>query len=419
MSVVGQPSIVRISAKGQSLQLGLGVRVVKLSYQDSEEKDDLCTIGFHDPFFKLTDSEQFSEGTEWIVQWGFPGKMHPPRKVLLKRPKFRYGEVEVECLDKGSQLKVQENWDVPTKVTPRQIIQKIAEKNQLEAIISGEGLDEVMSCFPFAGRTDFDVLKYFEARAQNHVFKVQNDKLMFTRRELEAPPKATFEYAPGRASRLISYEISVKDQDNAKKSKRTTAVSVDPYTRKKKVYHADESSTSTTNLGTRRVIDNIKTSFKVDSLGKVLKGGTKTATVQGQATGSSLIVPPGSDKEIENLAKGHRHKSLLDNCEARFEIVASPDDPFLNSGDLIEVRGIGKKFSGIYRIINITHDVSDGYKYQIDAKRNAVGKTGKSAKGPKLNGVENTKKAVAAGAEKIKKFVTGAISKLPFKLPAK
>lgn len=415
MSLIGHPSIVRITAKGQPLQLGLGVRVTKLSYQDAEEKDDLCTIAFHDPYFKLTDSEQFTEGTEWIVQWGFPGKMHPPRKVLLKRPKFRYGEVEIECLDKGSQLKIQENWDAPTKITPRQIIQKIAEKNQLEAIITGEGLDEVLSCFPYAGRSDFDVLKYFEARAENHVFKIQDDKLLFTKRELEAPPKATFEYAPGRASRLVSYEISVQDQDNAKSSKRTTAVSVDPYTRKKKIFHSDEASTSTTNLGSRRVTDHFKTSFNVESLGKVLKGGTKSAVVQGQATGLSLIVPPGSDKEIEAIAKGRRRKSLLDNCKATFEIVASPDDPFLQSGDLIEVRGIGKKFSGSYQIITISHDVSDGYKYKIDAKRNAVGKTSKTGGGQKLNGVENTKKAVAKFTKTIKKGITGALSKLPFK----
>ena len=127
-----------------------------------------------------------------------------------------------------------------------------------------------------------------------------------------------------------------------------------------------------------------------------------------------MIMPPGSDKEMEQVAKGHRRRSLMDNCQARFEIVASPDDPFLNSGDLIEVHGIGRKFSGSYQIVGITHDIGEGYKYSIDTTRNAVGKTSKSSKGPKLNGLENTKKAVLqTGSEKIKKIVKGAISKLP------
>ena len=380
----------------------------------------MCTINFHDPFFQLTDSEQFSENTEWTVQWGFPGKMHPPRKVIVRSPKFKYGEVTVELLDKGSKMKVEENWEVLKKVTPKQIIQKIAEKHQLEAVITGEGLDQILASFPFAGRTDFDVLRYLEGRAENHTFKVQDDKLLFTKRELEAPPKATFAYAPGRASRLISYEIGTKGHANAKKSKRTTAVSINPYNRKKVIFHADEASAPMTNLGNRRVTEGLKNTFKVDLPGLGQKGGTKKAVVQGQATGSSLILPPTSEKELQSVAKGVRRKSLMNNSPGRFELVASPDDPFLRGGDLIEVRGIGKKFSGIYQIIDITHEISDGYKYSIEAQRNAVLSTTKTS-GPKLiHGPQNKKKSIfEVGSDKIKKAVKGAFSKVPFQKIAK
>ena len=78
------PIIARIFAKGQPLTLGLGTRVLQFQYEDSEKEDDLFNVTFSDPFGELVDSDQFQEGTEWSVQWGFAGKLHPPRKVIVK-----------------------------------------------------------------------------------------------------------------------------------------------------------------------------------------------------------------------------------------------------------------------------------------------------------------------------------------------
>ena len=98
--------IIRINAKGDSLKLPLGAQVLNCSYEDTEKEDDMFNVTFADPYHNLVDSDQFKEGSEWTVQWGFPGNLFPARKVLVKRPKFRWGEVEIECLDKGSTLKV-------------------------------------------------------------------------------------------------------------------------------------------------------------------------------------------------------------------------------------------------------------------------------------------------------------------------
>lgn len=407
MPVLNDPLVVKIVAKGQPLSIGLGVRVMSFSYEDAEKKDDLLRVTFSDPFHTLVDSEQFLEQTEWTVQWGFPQKLHPPRTVLVKRPSFTYGQIEVECMDKGTKLKSEENWKVENRTSVKKIIEGIAAKHQLKTDID-PNVDERIDAFPKGGMSDYDVMRYLESRSEDHVFKIENDTLVFQRRKLDEPPKATFEYRPGRYSRLLSFQIGVKDQDNAKKSKRVTAVSVDPVTYKRKVFHADEGSTATTNLGSRRTNDQYNTSFPINAPGSI-PGGQKENPTLGEATGKMVFLPPASDKELERVAKGKRRKALLDTCEAQFEIVASPQDPFLKSGDVIEVQGIGNRFSGNYRIVTINHDLSSGYKYVIKANRNATGKPKGGNKANKsLNGPTNKKTSLAGQVETVEKTVKGS-----------
>ncbi len=400
------PIIARVVAKGQPLSLGLGVQVFQFQYEDSEKEDDLFTVTFSDPFHTLVDSDQFQEGTEWIVQWGFAGKLHPPRKVIVKRPRFAYGQVEVQALDKGSALKLEEKWTTYKKTTARRILEEIATDYGLTL-----DMDPLEMDIPFlatGGRTPFDLLKYIASRTEDHVFKVIGDKLQFKKRDLNAPPVARFAYAPGRDSRLISFDIQIKDQDNAKSSLQTTAVTVDPFTHKTKSFSADEGTSPTSNLGNVRVTRNYVTSF-TDTIIKAI-GASVPHKNLGNSTGKTLALPPKEDKELKAIASGHRHGALLDNVEANFEISAAPDDPFLKSGSLIEIRGIGRKFSGMYQIVSIRHDLTDGYKYSIVGKRNAMGATGSNPVSGILNGPINIKNAFEKLVDFAETTVVGSIS---------
>jgi len=400
--------IVKIVAHGQPLTLGLGAHVISFQYEDSEKEDDLFTVSFGDPYNELVDSDQFQEGVEWSVQWGFAGKLYPARKVIVKRPRFAYGQVEIQALDKGSELKLEEYWGTYQKTTPETIIEEIASAHGLKLEIDPLGFSTV----PFmaqGGKTHYDVLKYLQSRAEDHFFKISGDILKFKKRNLNAPPVAQFSYAPGRDSRLVSFDIQIKDQDNAKSSMQTTAVTVDPFTHKTKTYSADEGSISTENLGNVRVTNNYKTSFQT-SISKIT-GASIPHQSMSISTGKSLPLPPKNNDEMNSIVKGKRRASLLDNVEAAFEVSASSEDPFLESGDLIEVRGIGKKFSGMYQIITIGHDLTDGYKYSINAKRNAKGFTGEtSASTPLLNGPINIKNSVKDVIQFVEKNIIGSIS---------
>jgi hypothetical protein len=221
---------------------------------------------------------------------------------------------------------------------------------------------------------------------------------------------ARFAYAPGRDSRLISFDIQIKDQDNAKSSMQTTAVTVDPFTHKTKTFSADEGSTPTENLGNVRVTRKYLTSF-TDTIIKAVGASILHKSI-GDSTGKTLALPPKGDGELKSIASGHRHAALLDNVEANFEISAAPEDPLYKSGDLIEVRGIGRKFSGMYRIVSIRHDLTDGYKYSIVGKRNATGATGNEPVENVLNGPINIKSSFQKLVDIAERTVVGSVSGL-------
>lgn len=400
------PIIARIFAKGQPLTLGLGTHVLQFQYEDSEKEDDLFNVTFSDPFGELVDSDQFQEGTEWSVQWGFAGKLHPPHKVIVKRPRFAYGQVEVQALDKGSDLKLAESWATYKKTTLQNVLEDIASSHGMK--LDMDPLELAIPFLAMGGRSHFDVLKTLAARTADHVFKIVGDTLEFKKRNLNAPPVARFAYAPGRDSRLISFDIQIKDQDNAKSSLQTTAVTVDPFTQKTKSFSADEGSSSTENLGNVRVTKNYMTSF-TDTIRQITGASVLHKNIS-NTTGKSLALPSKTDSEMNAIVQGRRHEALLDNVEANFEISAAPEDGFFKSGDLIEVRGIGKKFSGMYQMLSIRHDLNDGYKYSITAKRNALGSTGNLSATEVLNGPINIKGAVEKLVELVETTVVGSLT---------
>lgn len=399
------PLIARITANGQPLPLSPGNSVVKFVYEDCEKKDDLLKVTFTDPFYKLVDSEACIENTLWVVQFGFAGKLHPARKVYVKRPKFTDKEFEVECLDKGADLKVEERWHAKGKTTVKEILGEIANRNNLKLVLDDPGLR--IESFPYGGMTDFEVIKYLESKCEDHFAKVSSDQLLFQKRKLNVPPVASFAYQPGQDSRLLGWDIKTKEQDTAKSSNQTSVVSMDPYKYKREIYKSDEGSTPTENLGNRRTMDTLVLGFSTGISNSQTSGGKASSSAQGQTTGKSLPMPPNDKKILEGTAKGKRRDALLDSCEAKFDIVADPSDPYLGSGDIIQVVGIGKKYSGNYQIVSIKHDLSEGYKYEIEARRNAVNSTS-SKPGKGLNGPDNAKGGPQKFAQVLKSKIKNA-----------
>lgn len=406
--------VVKILANGSTLKSRNGLQIISFSYEDSEKEDDMVEISIADPKMELFDSDQVQEGAEWEVQWGFANKLYERRKVIVKRPRFRHGVVEISALDKGSDMKLQENWGVFKDKTFASIIQEIASKHGLKAVISPD-LTQKIQFLVQGGKTDFQLLKLLESKTQDHVFKINSDKLEFIRRKLGLPPIISFAYSNGPGSRILDFDIHMKEQDNAKAGKQSTAVAVNPVSGKPEVFSADESNTPIENLGSVRPAANYKgfSSLLTGSISKLFSGGSVGFNLK-ETTGKAFPIPWKQDQqEMKSMVQKKRRDAILDSIEANFTIAASSQDTFLTSGDTIEITGLGGTWSGTYIIETITHDLSAGYKYNITAKRNAKGASGLDQTSA-LNGVTNKKKYKNPGVGSSNKTIIDSSTRNPW-----
>ena len=382
--------VIKIIAAGKPLDLSMGAEILEFSYEDVQKGTDLMRVIFADPVRALADSEQFCENTEMVVQWGFAGNLRPPRKVHLKRPKVKHGKLEICGMDKGASLKNEEKWDILKNQPFGDIVQTIAKNNGLQAVVSSE-LTQLVEFFAWGGRTDYQALEYLQTRAEDHFFKFIGDKLFFLRHDRNAAPVGNFNYAPGRESRLLDYDVTVKDPDNAKAAKQSTSVSVD-MDYKKAIFSADESNHTAANQGNRRPHDTYGGKFLSGAV--PYSGGTRSSPASKSSTGKSIALPHTGLKQW-HAAAGLRNCALDNSVEANFEILADPSDPHYKPGDLINVTGIGKKFSGSFRITKIMHDLSGGYRYKMQCKRNAINSTSEDTLKP-ISGPINLKGLIPA-----------------------
>lgn len=406
--------LVRIAAKGKALDFPLGTYVLQFQFEDCEKGDDILKMVFADPFKTLADSVQFTENTEWTVQWGFPGAMYPARKVLLKKPTIRHGELEIMAHDKGSSLKVTDRHDVVEKKTYKEMIEDIGKRNGLKTVVD-PNLTDVVDFFAYGGRSDYNVLEYFRSRCEDHFFKIIADTLHFERRDRSAAPVAAFNY--GRNSRLLEYEITVKDQANAKNGTQAGLTWIDPKSFRSSVSTADESNSPSSNLGNRRAHSQYSPPFLSNLSNQAANGGARplpggTAN-QRSWTGKALPSPPVSKKQADQIVRSARSEALDGSVEAKFKILAEPGDPFYKVGDIISVGGIGKKFSGAYRITKITHDLNKGFIYDIEAKRNALNAVGDGAL-PFLNGPVNVRLSIPNIVSSIAQPILGSVTGRPY-----
>lgn len=83
-------------------------------------------------------------------------------------------------------------------------------------------------------------------------------------------------------------------------------------------------------------------------------------------------------KDAHAAGSNDQAKKALEMEPAKLKVVG---DPLLESGVILTVNGIAKKYSGNYYVIECTHDVlrGSGYLVTMELKRNAQGNTGHSS----------------------------------------
>lgn len=394
---VYQPTFI-IEIEGNRLSKDITHEITSFGFEDNEEEMDVMEISVTDRYLQFVDDPLFQEGNEIVARFGYADDLSPRKIAVIKEIDYDFPEsgeptIKIKAYDKGHKLagkQIQRVWQKPAPgILYSEIAEKIAAEHGLMPVVTktvGRHLRVAQG-----GVSDAQFLRALAAKSRDkdgkgvtgYVFYVQDDELHFHPRHLAKRPALVLEYFTDQEGVLRSFTPSTQSQGVKGAGTETRAVGVDPRRKGHVEHRANNGNASDrTSLG--------KKTYLVD-------GNTGEGKYRKQESGritQSFDRAEGFHEEprqepAQDTAEGQFRNAELRQVEATAVTIGIPT---LLAKQNIEVRGVGRKFSGTYYCTSVRHIFGDGYSCEIKLKRNALGK-GAGSKAAEVKGKQNKQEA--------------------------
>lgn len=323
------------AVKVRGLHIGADVkgRTLEVSCESSVDAAGSFSLRLSDPDLKLTDSDLFSAGNAVEVHLGYAGRVHPAMlgQITAVQPNIGNGStLTVTGYDASHRMR----HNAPGRMTYKGlndslIAAQIALENLLVPVVDSSHLPPRPSVQQTS--SDWALLQELAARNGFHVF-VHWDKLYF---RLPRPQlhRVVLEWGKN----LISF------QPRLSTSGITGLQEVRGYD--EQLAQAIVAIVPAITLGDdlTATFDRISKDFlqQLMTLGRrVLHGAPVTNVLEGMELAKAVL-----QRLLEGLFEGSG------TC------IGIPE---LHAGDQVEVRGVGRRFSGVYRLSRVKHTINDG-----------------------------------------------------------
>ncbi|MEN6521100.1 MAG: hypothetical protein ABFD46_08130 [Armatimonadota bacterium] len=355
---------------------------------------DVLEISISDRNLQFVDDPLFQEGNEIIARFGYAGDLSVRKVAVIKDIDYDFPEsgepsIKIKAYDKGHKLtgkQIQRVWQKPAPgILYSEIAEQIAKEHGLTSVVTktiGWHLRIVQGA-----RSDAKFLKELAERSRDrngkgvagYVFYIEDNELHFHPRNLQSQPAIVLEYFTDQEGLLRSFKPSTQSQFAKGAGTETKAVGVDPRKKRPVEHRANNDTTpERTSLGKNTYLVNGNTGegrFRDQESGKIVQSFERSE---------------GFHEEPRQEPVQGRSESQFKEAEMRqIEATAvTVGIPALVAKQNIEVRGVGRKFSGIYYCTSVRHTFQDGYFCELKLKRNALGK-GAGNKSTEVKGKKN------------------------------
>jgi len=370
-----QPTFI-IEIEGKRLSKDITHEITSFVFEDNEEEMDVMEITITDRYLQFVDDPLFQEGNEIAARFGYVDDLSPRKIAVIKEIDYDFPEtgeptIKIKAFDKGHKLagkQIQRIWQKPA---PGILYSEIAAEHGLTPVVTktvGRHLRVAQG-----NLSDAQFLKTMAAKSRDsdgkgvtgYVFYVQDDELHFHPRKLESRAAMALEYFTDREGVLRSFTPSTQSQGVKGAGTETRAVGVDPR-KKAHVEHAANNATTSgrTSLGKKTYLADGNTGegkFRKQESGKIAQSFER----------SEGFYEEPRQEPAQDKAEGHFKEAELRQVEATAVTIGIPT---LHAKQNIEIRGVGRKFSGAYYCTSVRHIFGDGYSCELKLKRNALGK---------------------------------------------
>lgn len=354
-----------ITIGGQKLPKDISDDVAEFSYEDTADKMDELRLTILDAGLTHIDDPLLQEGKEICARWGYIGELTDVRRCTIKEIDYSFPEdgcptITLVAYDKGHKLTGRSSRECWSNKKIADIVKSIASKHSLKAQVEVPE-DAPREFTAQGGKNDFEFLQQL-ADECGCSFKVKNNTLIFTP-ETETNASLAVEYRRDGSGWLKNVSINC-DSENGKGASVDTEVSgVDAATGKE----FSEKATSAES----KILVNMNTGAQSQE--------TKLQERSDEA-GKRTVSSAANAQEAIKTAKSAARNAVKDNITMTADFIGIP---WLEAKKVITITGIGKKFSGNWKIKSVTHTISAdaGYTCNAELTKNDVAKPPSSGGG--------------------------------------
>jgi phage protein D len=328
--------------------IDLAGRILSFVYEDTEEKADKVTVELDNNDLSLFDRAELAGGALWEVSWGYPGTMSIPRRVVVRKL-TGFQTLRLEALS----LAVLLNREVKNRVFRDMTRGQAAAQIGRELGYDGPFLDveedgDVVPTLSQAGETDARFLRRLAAR-DHRLFYLDEDGFHFRERRPGREVAHVFTWHNDDRGEVLSINVE------SNLSARVSSVEVrgrDPMRKTTVTEKADKDSVERSTLA------------KVIEMVPKEKGRNYTVLEFTNQVESKRGTGPKTKGSAKREADARFKKAEAGTVKVNMSVVG---DPTLRRGQLVEIRGIGRRLSGIYHVSEARHAVT-AQSYTCDLK---------------------------------------------------
>lgn len=376
-----------IEIEGNRLSKDITHEITSFIFEDNEEEMDIMEVTVTDRYLQFVDDPLFQEGNEIIARFGYVDNLSPKKVAVIKEIDYDFPEtgeptIRIKAYDKGYKLtgrQIQRVWQKPAPgILYSEIAEQTAKEHGLVPIVEqtvGRHLRVAQG-----NLSDASFLKGLASKSRSidgnagYVFFIQDNELHFHTRKLGSRPGMVLEYFTDKEGVLRSFQPCTQSHYVKGSGTETKSIGVDPR-KKRDVEHKsnDGNITDRTVLGKKTYL--VEDRYRKQESGKIITSYEHSETRYEQSKFDK------SDSHTESRFKDAELKQV----EATAVTIGIPN---LYAKQNIEIRGVGRKFSGIYWCSSVRHTFQDGYSCELKLRRNALGK-GAGAKASDASGKKN------------------------------
>jgi phage protein D len=353
-------------------------RVLSLEYEDDDRKADKLVVELDNSDLSLLDSAAWREGNIIRASWGYPDRMSPERRLVIKSVKgLQTLKVEAHALS------VVMNNDVKSKtwpvLEPSEIVRRIGTSwgfgpSDLH-IQPTHGLAGVFRTQ--AKWTDAQFIQWM-AGGCGYQFFVDFDGLHFHRRGFGKRPVRELVFYTDSVGEITSVDV---ESDLSHRPGSVTLKGRDPVTKKDISAKATEGATDRETTGGKiLVVDGdsgaIRRRVSIGPTSGVGNSADGALVAQASTRPTAHQSSAGAKAEADAMYR----RGVEGSIKLSIKMIG---DPQVLAKSVVKVSGIGKRLSGRYYVVQAKHRIDgSGYNIELKCQRDAHDSPdGQTAKG--------------------------------------